>query len=65
MEQNRFKSKYVWLAIFALVGFILQNWGIYDVIGLTNETYQQLVDLILGVLIALGIVNNPTDKQKW
>lgn len=63
--QNRFKSKYLWLAIFALVGFILKNWGLFDVIGLNTESFNELVDLILAVLIGLGVVNNPTDKQKW
>ncbi|HYE12264.1 MAG TPA: holin [Patescibacteria group bacterium] len=63
--QNRFKSKVGWLAIAALVGFILGNYGLYDVVGLTNESYQMLVDLIFAMLTAFGVWNNPADKDNF
>jgi len=63
--QNRFKSKYLWLAIFALVSFILKNWGLFEVVGLNADSFNELTDLVLALLVALGIVNNPTDKEKW
>lgn len=59
--QNRFKSKAAWVAVFALIGFALGNWGMYDKIGLTNETWQTFVDLLLAALAAFGVFNNPTD----
>ena len=65
MLQNRFVSKGAWIAVAALVGFVLGNYGLYDRIGLTNETYQTLVDLIFAVLTAFGIFNNPTDKANF
>ncbi len=63
--QNRLKSKAAWVAVFALVGFILGNWGLFDVIGLTNETWQQLVELLLAALAAFGIFNNPTESDHF
>jgi uncharacterized membrane protein len=60
--QNRLRSKGAWIAIAALVGFLLGNYGLYDAIGLTNESYQMMVDLVLGVAVALGVFNNPTDS---
>lgn len=63
--QNRLKSKVLWLAMFALVGFILGNWGLFELLGLTSETFNTLTELILAVLIGLGVVNNPTDQAKW
>lgn len=63
--QNRLKSKAAWVAIFALLGFVLGNWGLFEVIGLTNETWQQLVELLLAALAAFGVFNNPTDAKSF
>lgn len=43
------------VAIFALIGFILGEYGVYDA-----GRYELLVDLILGVLITGGIIIDPT-----
>lgn len=53
---NKLKSKTLWIAIFALIFFILKNWGLLECIGLTSDSYHQFIDLILGVLITAGIV---------
>lgn len=63
--QNRFKSKVAWIAIFALIGFLLGNYGLYNAIGLTEASYKALVDLIFAVLVALGVFNNPTDAEAF
>lgn len=63
--QNRFKSKAAWLAVAALLGFILGNYGLYDKIGLTDQTYKTLVDLIFAVLAAFGIFNNPENPDGY
>lgn len=65
MTQNRMKSKAAWVAIFALLGFVLGNWGLFDMIGLTDETWAKLVELILAALAAFGVFNNPTDKENF
>lgn len=65
MKQNRFLSKAAWVAVAALIGFILGNYGLYDKIGLTNESYQTLVNLIFSALAAFGIFNNPTDEKNF
>lgn len=65
MEQKRYKSWAAWVALFALVGFILGNWGLFDKIGLTNETWKALTELILAAAAAFGILNNPTDSEHF
>lgn len=62
---NRFKNYGLWVSIFALIGFCLGNWGLYDAIGLNSESYQQLVDLILMVLVAAGIISNPKEGKMY
>ena len=62
MTQSRWTSKAAWITVAALLGFLLGNYGLYNAIGLTNETYQTLVNLILAALSAFGIFNDPTNK---
>lgn len=51
----RIQSKPFWVALFALIGFILGEFDVYDA-----GRYELLVQLILGVLIAAGIIVDPT-----
>lgn len=65
MLQNRLKSKVAWVSILAIIGFILGNWGLYDQIGLTAESWQQLCDLLLAAMAAFGVFNNPTNQDEF
>lgn len=51
----RVRSLPFWVAIFALIGFILGEAEVYDA-----GRYELLVDLILGVFITGGIIIDPT-----
>lgn len=51
---NRFKNYGLWLGVFALINLALSDAGIIV------EHYQQYVDLIMYILLAVGIVNNPS-----
>lgn len=55
---NRFKSWAVWLALGALIVFCAKEFGGIDISGTVNG----LLDVLLPLLVAFGIVNNPTDK---
>lgn len=63
MEQNRFKSWALWVSVAGAVWTLLAAFGVPEKIGLTNETFNTILNCIGAVLIAFGIVNNPTDKQ--
>lgn len=58
--KERFESPVLWLAIFALVAFITKEW-----IGFEIPKFDTFVELFLGLLVAFGVVNNPTDKQNF
>lgn len=62
-KQNRFKSKTAWVAVAALLLFILKTYGLLAPIGLTENSFKELTDLILVVLTAFGIFNDPTNKE--
>jgi phi LC3 family holin len=63
MEQNRFKSPVVWAAVVAQILTILI---VLDVITVAQqETINQVVAAVLQLLIAFGVINNPTAQDKF
>ena len=62
MPQNRFKSWALWLGIAGAVWLIASALGLPEKIGLTNETYNTILNAVGTILTLLGIVNNPTSK---
>ena len=58
---TRFKSWAVWLSIGALVVFCAKEFGGVDI----SSTVDGLLNVLLPVLVAFGIVNNPTDKSHF
>ena len=55
---SRFKSWAVWLSIGSLVAFCAKEFGGIDI----SSTVNGLLDVLLPLLVAFGIVNNPTDR---
>lgn len=60
MMKNRIKSPVLWLSIIALAGFITKKWAGYEIPHL-----DEFAELFIAVLIAFGIVNNPTDRENF
>lgn len=58
---KRFKSWAVWLSIGALVCFCVKEFVGVDI----ADTIDGLLNVLLPVLVAFGIVNNPTDKSHF
>lgn len=58
---NRFKSWALWMSIAALVVFCVKEFGGIDI----SETVDGFMNVLLPVLVAFGIVNNPTDSTHF
>lgn len=58
---NRFRSWAVWVSIGALVIFCAKEFCGIDISGTVNG----LLDVLLPLLVAFGIVNNPTDSEHF
>ena len=56
---ERFKSWALWTAIAALVVFCAKEFAGVDI----STTVDGLLNVLLPVLVAFGIVNNPTDRN--
>ena len=57
---DRFRSWALWVSVAALVVFCVKEFAGVDI----EETVNGLLNVLLPVLVAFGIVNNPTDKNK-
>ena len=58
---KRFKSWALWVAIAALIAFIVKTFCGVDI----TPTIDGLLNVLLPVLVGFGIVNNPTDSQHF
>ena len=58
---GRFKSWAVWLSVGALVTFCVKEFVGVDI----SATVDGLLNVLLPLLVAFGIVNNPTDKSHF
>lgn len=58
---ERFKSWALWTSIAALVVFCAKEFAGVDI----SSTVDGLLNVLLPVLVAFGIVNNPTDKEHF
>lgn len=65
MEQNRFRSPMVWLSVVALLALILNNYGLWESFGLNEAFLNDVANAVIGILVMLGILNNPTDREDW
>ena len=60
-KQPRYKSWALWLSIAGAIWTILSAFGVTEKIGITEDKFATLLDAVGEILIAFGIVNNPTD----
>lgn len=62
-KQNRFRSWALWVSVIGAVWTILSAFGLPQKWGVTDETLRIVLDSVGAILIAFGIMNNPTDKN--
>ena len=60
---NRFKSWALWLSVAGALWTIANAFGLTQKIGIDEGTFKTVIDAVGVVLIAFGIVNNPTDAK--
>lgn len=60
--KERLKSWPVWLSVLGSVGIILNAFGVFEKVGIDCMTFDVVMNAVGSILIAFGILNNPTDK---
>ena len=58
---KRFKSWAVWVSLGALIVFIAKTFFKTDI----SATVDGFLNVLLPLLVAFGIVNNPADKENF
>jgi phi LC3 family holin len=58
--KSRLQNYGFWIGVVALLLLLLQRFGVEFV----ADSFQGLVDIILGILVLLGIINDPTTTKK-
>ncbi|WP_050180675.1 holin [Domibacillus robiginosus] len=58
---NRFKNYGLWVAVASLAGMVLQDVGMITM----PERYDAYVNTGLTILIAAGIINNPSNGNGY
>lgn len=58
---EKFKSWPLWLALAALIVFCVKEFAGIDI----SETVDGLLNVLLPVLVAFGVVNNPNERTKF
>ena len=59
IEQSRWKSWALWTSIAALIVLCVKEFAGIDI----SKTVEGLLNVLLPVLVAFGVVNNPTSKN--
>lgn len=54
--KKRMKNKAFWISLIALAPLVAKTFGV----ELVQDEFDQLANALLAVLVAAGIVNNPT-----
>lgn len=63
MEQNRLKSKVVWVAVAAQIVGLLIVLGVIDT-GMGNAI-NAVAGSVCELLVLFGVLNNPTSKDEF
>lgn len=62
MFKNRLRNYGLWVSVAALIPLLLSAFGINLV---SEDKYVQIINCILSILVALGLINNPDTSNRW
>jgi len=62
MKQNRLLSPVLWTSF---IMFAINHFGLQYYLGLEATAFQTIIDSVIQILIVVGIVNDPTSKEKF
>ena len=63
--QSRWKSWAMWVSVAGAVWTILSCLGLTEKIGISEGTFKTILDSVGVILIAFGIMNDPTNPYEF
>jgi uncharacterized membrane protein len=65
MKQPIYKSPVFWVGIISIFYIIAGNYGLYDLMGITEDKVKMVIDIVLGMFGVIAVGNNPSDKTSY
>jgi len=65
MKQSRFKSWATWLTLIPVITILGDTYGMWNVINMPQDIFTKLFMAVGASFVAFGILNNPTDSEKF
>ena len=59
----RFKSWATWVSVAGAIWILLSSFGLPEKWGMTIDSFNNGLNAVGALLVAFGILNNPTDKE--
>jgi uncharacterized membrane protein len=63
--QSRWRSKLAWISVLPLLLLMGDVYGFWNLIGMPKDEFSRMFCMVMNVLVAFGIFNNPTDKEGY
>lgn len=60
-DWSRLKNYGLWVSILSAIPLVLKSFGV----NIIPDDYNTVITTVLSILVALGILNNPTTAAKW
>ncbi len=64
-RQHRLQSWALWVSVAGALWVIMEAFGVPEKIGIDEGTFHTVLNAIGSILIAFGILNNPTDRENF
>jgi uncharacterized membrane protein len=61
----RLKSPVFWVGMISLFYIIAGNYGLYEIMGISEENVRMIIDIIMGLFGGFAVANNPTDSEHF
>lgn len=61
----RLRSWATWVSVLGAVGIILRTTGVLEKWGLTGDGWNAIITAAGSILVAFGILNDPTDRERF
>jgi len=61
----RLKSPVFWVGMISIFYIIAGNYGLYDLMGISEDNVRMIIDIIMGIFGGVAVANNPTDSEKF